>query len=126
MNPATYTNGVLKTRLDLENFSGLGAEAVRQDFHATVYLTGLETILTEAAQAQLDAKATRSSPDGQSGRLLQCHQAPRPGPVVERLGHPTLDRAVDRVVSDLSDLRASAAPSAPSENFCQSEVIAKF
>lgn len=51
--------GVLKTRLDLENFSGLGAEAVRQDFHATVYLTGLETILTEAAQARLDAKETR-------------------------------------------------------------------
>ena len=45
--------------MDLENFSGLGAEAVRQDFHATVYLTGLETILTEAAQAQLDAKETR-------------------------------------------------------------------
>ena len=37
--------GVLKTRLDLENFSGLGAEAVRQDFHATVYLTGLESHL---------------------------------------------------------------------------------
>ena len=51
--------GVLKTRLDLENFSGTGAEAVRQDFHATVYLTGLETLLTEAAQAQLDAKETR-------------------------------------------------------------------
>jgi hypothetical protein len=51
--------GVLKTRLDLENFSGLGAEAVRQDFHATVYLTGLESILTETAQAQFDAKPTR-------------------------------------------------------------------
>ena len=45
--------------MDLENFSGLGAEAVRQDFHATVYLTGLETLLTEAVQAQLDAKETR-------------------------------------------------------------------
>lgn len=51
--------GLLKTRLDLENFSGLGAEAVRQDFHATVYLTGLESILTGAAQAQLDTKETR-------------------------------------------------------------------
>ncbi len=51
--------GVLKTRLDLENFSGTGAETVRQDFHAAVYLTGLETILTGAAQAQLDAKETR-------------------------------------------------------------------
>ena len=51
--------GVLKTRLDLENFSGLEAEAIRQDFHATVYLTGLESILTEAAQTRLDAKETR-------------------------------------------------------------------
>ncbi len=51
--------GVLKTRLDLENFSGLGAEAVRQDFHVTVYLTGLESILTETAQAQFDARETR-------------------------------------------------------------------
>lgn len=51
--------GVLKTRLDLENFSGLGAEAIRQDFHATVYLTGLESIVTEAAQTHLDAKETR-------------------------------------------------------------------
>jgi hypothetical protein len=51
--------GILKTRLDLENFSGLTAEAVRQDFHATVYLTGLESLLTETAQAPLDAKATR-------------------------------------------------------------------
>jgi hypothetical protein len=51
--------GLLKTRLDLENFSGTGAEAVRQDFHATVCLTGLEAILTGAAQAQLDTKETR-------------------------------------------------------------------
>ena len=49
----------LKTRLGLENFSGLGAEAVRQDFFATVYLSGLESLLTEDAQAQLDAKPTR-------------------------------------------------------------------
>lgn len=51
--------GVIKTRLGLENFSGTGAEAVRQDFHATVYLTGLESILTADAQAQLDARDGR-------------------------------------------------------------------
>jgi hypothetical protein len=51
--------GLLKTRLELENFTGTGAEAVRQDFHATVYLTGLESILTAPAQARLDAKETR-------------------------------------------------------------------
>jgi hypothetical protein len=32
--------GLLKTRLDLENFTGNGAEAVRQDFHATIDLSG--------------------------------------------------------------------------------------
>ena len=51
--------GVLKTRLGLDNFTGTGAEAVRQDCHATVYLTGLESILTADAQAALDAKETR-------------------------------------------------------------------
>ena len=45
--------GVLKTRLVLENFSGLSAEAVRQDFHAAVLLTGLESIFTEEAEASL-------------------------------------------------------------------------
>jgi len=51
--------GVIKTRLDLENFSGNGAEAVEQDFYSTLYLSGLESILTASAQAQLDAKDTR-------------------------------------------------------------------
>lgn len=51
--------GVLKTRLELENFTGIGAEAIRQDFHATVYLSGLESLLTGTAQARLDAKATK-------------------------------------------------------------------
>lgn len=51
--------GILKTRLGLENFTGTGAEAVRQDFHATVYLTGLESILTAGAQAALDAREVR-------------------------------------------------------------------
>jgi hypothetical protein len=49
----------LKTRLGLENFSGLGAEAVRQDFFSTVYLSGLESLLTDEAQTRLDAKPTR-------------------------------------------------------------------
>ena len=51
--------GLLKTRLALENFTGLSAEAVRQDFHATVYLSGLESLLTDTAQAMLDTKATQ-------------------------------------------------------------------
>lgn len=45
--------GILKTRLDLENFSGLSPEAIRQDFFATIFLTGAETILTEDAEEAL-------------------------------------------------------------------------
>lgn len=50
--------GVLKTRLALENFTGKTAEAVLQDFHATVFITGLETFFIDDAQAQLDQRAT--------------------------------------------------------------------
>ena len=45
--------GVLKTRLGLENFSGYSAESIRQDFFATIFLTGSETLLTMDADEQL-------------------------------------------------------------------------
>jgi len=45
--------GVLKTRLNLENFSGYSPEAALQDFHAAVFLTGAETILTEDTEESL-------------------------------------------------------------------------
>jgi hypothetical protein len=45
--------GDLKGRLDLENFSGLTAEAVRQDFYAAVLLCNLESILTGPANQVL-------------------------------------------------------------------------
>ena len=45
-NGAEIFYRVLKPRSDLENRPGLGAEAVHQDFHATVCLTGLESMLT--------------------------------------------------------------------------------
>lgn len=50
--------GLLKTRLALENFTGLGVEAIRQDFYATIYLSGMESVLTGLAQEMLDAKET--------------------------------------------------------------------
>jgi hypothetical protein len=40
----------LKSRLDLENFSGETPEAVRQDVHAAVLLSNLETLITQPAQ----------------------------------------------------------------------------
>ena len=38
---------LLKNRLDLENFSGHTAEAVRQDFYSTLLLSNIETVLIE-------------------------------------------------------------------------------
>jgi hypothetical protein len=54
---------LLKNRLLLENFTGKTAEAVKQDFYATLYLTGLETLLTAEAQSRLDTRtATNKYP----------------------------------------------------------------
>lgn len=47
---------MLKSRLDLENFSGLTAEAVRQDFHATVLLSNLESILSQPLQEAMSER----------------------------------------------------------------------
>jgi len=52
--------GRLKTRLGLENFSGTSAEAIKQDFFAAVFITGLESILTDTAQARLQAKSAHT------------------------------------------------------------------
>jgi hypothetical protein len=52
--------GRLKTRLTLQNFSGYTVEAVKQDFFAAVFLTGLESLLTDEAQAQLQLRSSQS------------------------------------------------------------------
>jgi hypothetical protein len=55
---------LMKSRLDLENFSGQTAEAVRQDFFSTLLLCNIETVLTAPAQAALDKQS-------------QNHEAPK-------------------------------------------------
>jgi hypothetical protein len=52
--------GVVKTRLQLENFSGLTAESVRQDFFATIFITNLESVLTEEATTKLGKKTAKN------------------------------------------------------------------
>lgn len=51
---------LLKTRLELENFSGTSVESVKQDLYATLYLTEMESILTADAQNVLDSRPTQS------------------------------------------------------------------
>jgi len=51
--------GVLKTRLNLENFTGKTAESVKQDFYATIYLTGSESVLTREVDEELEEKSSQ-------------------------------------------------------------------
>lgn len=50
--------GTIKTRLALENFTGTSTESVRQDFFATIFLSGLESLLTEDINEKLEHKET--------------------------------------------------------------------
>lgn len=52
---------ILKTRLNLENFSGKTAKSIYQDFYSTVYLTGLESLLTADIDEQLAKKPTENT-----------------------------------------------------------------
>lgn len=47
--------GKLKGRLALENFTSTSLEAVLQDFWSTIFMSNLETILTEDMQGELNA-----------------------------------------------------------------------
>ena len=53
--------GILKNRLNLENFSGLSAESVKQDFYATLFLTGIESLLTDDAEEILTNKVVENT-----------------------------------------------------------------
>lgn len=64
---------VLKSRLSLENFTGKRVETVRQDFYASVFLTGLESILTDEAQAILDQKCAQSKQARKVNKAVSFH-----------------------------------------------------
>jgi hypothetical protein len=70
--------GLVKSRLDLENFTGLSAEAIRQDLYATIFLSNLESILIQPAQAQLrQASAQRKHAAQSHGYTGRVSFAPR-------------------------------------------------
>jgi hypothetical protein len=52
--------GKLKGRLALENFTGTSLEAVLQDFWSTIFMSNLETILTEDMQEELNNANTKA------------------------------------------------------------------
>ena len=48
---------LVKSRLDLENFSGHTAEAVRQDFYSTLLLSNIESVLIEPTASTLEKES---------------------------------------------------------------------
>jgi len=52
--------GIIKNRLTLENFSGKTAHSIYQDFYSTIYLSGLETLLTSDVNIELQQKKTKN------------------------------------------------------------------
>lgn len=71
-NHETYY-GMLKGRLDLENWSGQSAEAVRQDFHAAVLLANLESLLSGPAQAVVAERSGEAQHPQQVNRAVSYH-----------------------------------------------------
>lgn len=65
--------GVMKGRLDLENFSGQTPEAVRQDFHSTLLLCNLESVLTASTDAALQTQSTDHDHSKQVNRAVSFH-----------------------------------------------------
>ena len=64
---------VLKSRLDLENFSGQTGEAIRQDFHAAVLLCNLESLLTRPAQTAVQESSAPEQHPKQLNRADTYH-----------------------------------------------------
>ncbi len=65
--------GRLKGRLDLEHCSGQTVEAVEQDFHATVLLSNVESVVAGAAHAQLTARTAGRQQPAQVNRAVSLH-----------------------------------------------------
>ena len=65
--------GRLKGRLDLEHCSGRTVAAVEQDFHATVLLSNVESVVIGPAQAELTARTAGRAQAAQVNRAVSVH-----------------------------------------------------
>lgn len=65
--------GRLKGRLDLEHASGTSVAAVEQDFHATVLLANVESVIVGPAQAELSARTAGRQQAAVVNRAVSLH-----------------------------------------------------
>ena len=71
-NHETY-HQMLKGRLDLENWSGQTPEAVRQDLQAAVFVSNVESVLSQEAQETLSAADGARQYPAQVNRAVSYH-----------------------------------------------------
>lgn len=71
-NIETYY-GLLKGRLNLENFSGRTVESVYQDVHATVFLSNFESVITRKSAEQLKANSLEHKHSKQPNHAVSFH-----------------------------------------------------
>src|SRR2546428_7215900 len=64
---------MMKGRLDLENFSGQTAEAVRQDFFATLFLCNVESVVTQSSGQALREQSAGDKHPKQVNRAVAYH-----------------------------------------------------
>ena len=64
---------MMKSRLDLEHFSGQTAEAIRQDFHSTLLLCNLESVLTGPTTTAMKEQSVEHQHSKQVNRAVAYH-----------------------------------------------------
>jgi hypothetical protein len=65
--------GRLKGRLELEHWSGKTEEAIRQDFHAAVFVSNLETVVCRSAEQAVEKKTAHRKYPAQLNRAVSLH-----------------------------------------------------
>jgi len=65
--------GLIKGRLDLENFTGRSPQAVRQDVYATIFLSNLESVLIRPVQEQCETKSKSLKNPQQVNHAVSFH-----------------------------------------------------
>lgn len=65
--------GLIKSRLELEKFTGKTVEAVRQDVFATIFLSNFETLVRRPMEQQLTARSQGRKYDYQVNRAVSFH-----------------------------------------------------
>lgn len=95
--------GVLKGRMELENFSGETPEAVRQDFHSTLLLCNLESVIAVPAQTALTEQSAGHVHPKQVNQAVAFHALKR-----ELLKLLYSDTPVEAVIGKLHRLFSSS------------------